>query len=87
MLPTDIFEKTIVGETTIVYGIRTNSQQDLAFVANFEGDAVKLDLAEILNIEPAEWELALATPNLEVADLADLKLANSQGILLTREHQ
>ncbi|MEM7760460.1 MAG: glucosylglycerol hydrolase, partial [Cyanobacteria bacterium P01_A01_bin.40] len=84
MLSEDMFDKIMVGESTIVYGMRANSHQDIALVANFEGDAVKLDLSEILGIKVAEWDLAIATPNLEVKDFAKLSLGNSQGILLTR---
>ncbi|MEM7590115.1 MAG: glucosylglycerol hydrolase [Cyanobacteria bacterium P01_A01_bin.83] len=86
MSPEDRFDKIIIDESTIVYGIRTNSQQDVALVANFEGDAVKLDLSEILEIELGSWQVAIATPNLEVDDLTKLSLGNSQGVLLTRSH-
>ena len=65
------------------------SEGKLAFltksaVANFEGDPIKLDVGSILNIDLEEWEIAIATPNLEVSDLTKLNLGNGQGLLLTR---
>ncbi len=86
ILPEDSFDKLSESERTIVYGIRHNSQPEtaVAIVANFEGDPIKLDVAEILNIDLEEWEIAIATPNLEVSDLTKLNLGNSQGLLLTR---
>ena len=86
LLKNDTFEKISEGERTIVYGVRHNPEQEqaVAIVANFEGDAIELDVGEILNIDVAEWKIALTTPNLEVSDLKRLNLNNSQGILLTR---
>ena len=86
LLKNDTFEKISEGERTIVYGVRHNPEQEqaVAIVANFEGDAIELDVGEILNIDVAEWKIALTTPNLEVSDLKRLNLNNSQGILLMR---
>ena len=86
LLKNDTFGKISEDERTIIYGVRHNSEDEpaVAIVANFEGDAIALDVGEILNIDVAEWKIALTTPNLEVSDLKQLNLKNSQGILLTR---
>lgn len=82
----DTFDKLSDREQTIVYGLRHNSQSEpaVALVANFEGDAIELDVAEILNIDLEQWQVAIATPGLEIADLTKLSLKNTEGILLTQ---
>ena len=82
----DTFDKLSQDERTIIYGIRHNPEGEsaVAIVANFEGDAIQLDVAEMLQIDFSEWKIAIATPNLEVTDLTELKLGNAEGILLTR---
>lgn len=81
----DNFEKKSEEEQTIVYGIRHNSESEsaVAIIANFEGDVVQLNVADILKIDLAEWEIAIATPNLDISDLTKLNLGNGQGLLLT----
>ena len=83
----DTFEKIVEGERTIVYGLRHNldQQPEVAIIANFEGDAMKLNVAETLKIDLADWQVAIATPNLPTDDLHNLNLSNSQGLLLTRK--
>ena len=81
----DTFDKISEDERTIIYGVRHNPDGEaVAIIANFEGDAIALDAGEILKIDVAEWEVALTTPDLEVSDLKQLNLKNSQGVLLTR---
>ncbi|MBE9044450.1 alpha-amylase [Pleurocapsales cyanobacterium LEGE 10410] len=86
ILAEETFNKIGEGERTVVHGVRHNpeGEQAVAIVANFEGDAIELDVGEILNIDLTEWKVAIATPDLEVADLTKLTLENSQGILLTQ---
>lgn len=85
MLSEDTFAKISENERTIIHGIRHDSQSDsaVAIVANFEGDAVQLNVADILKIDLAEWQVAIATPNLEVSDLTKVNLGNGEGLLLT----
>lgn len=80
----DSFDKLSDSERTIVYGMRHDGDGNpvVGIVANFEGEAVKVDLAEILKIDLTKWKIAIATPNLEVEDLNDVNLSNSQGLLL-----
>ena len=86
LLKQDTFGKINDPERTIIYGIRhdLDLQPAVAIVANFEGEAVKLDLAEILKIDLTEWKIAIATPNLEATDLSNVTLSNSQGLLLVK---
>lgn len=81
----DIFNKISESDRTLVYGLRHNPKGNpaVAMVANFEGEGVKVDLSEILSIDLATWQVAIATPNLIVDDLNNVTLTNSQGLLLT----
>ena len=85
LLPEDNFDKLQEGEGTVIYGIRHNleGEKTVAIVANLEGEAIELDVGEILKLNLAEWQIAIATPNIKVEDLTDLTLGNSQGLLLT----
>jgi hypothetical protein len=56
----------------------------VAIVANFEGEATKLNVPELLQLDLADWKIAIATPNLNLDDLTDITLGNSQGILLLK---
>lgn len=87
ILEKDSFDKLGKGEKTIVYGIRHDLTQEkaVAIVANFEGEMTKLDLGEILKIDLAKWQIAIATPDLNTEDLANLNLDNGQGLLLTNQ--
>ncbi|WP_019509495.1 glucosylglycerol hydrolase [Pleurocapsa sp. PCC 7319] len=89
ILEKDTFDKINEEARTVIYGIRHNldCEQAVAIIANFEGEPIKLNVAEILKLDLAEWQVAIATPDLNVEDLEDLTeltLSNSQGILLTR---
>lgn len=84
----DTFKKISDKERTIVYGMRhdSDSESKLAIIANFEGDTIELNAADLLKINVAEWKIAIATPNLEVSDLTELNLGNGQGLLLMRSN-
>ena len=91
MLETDTFDKLSEEERIIVYGLRHNPQnpeEQIAMVANFEGEPITLNIKDLLPINPQEWEIAIACPGLAVdlklEDLDALTLSNSQGILLKR---
>lgn len=87
LLEHDSFEHLIAHETTIVYGLRhqnSSSEPLVAFVANFEGDDLEIDVSEILDLDLAKWQMAISTPNLVTKDLTKLKLGNGEGVLLTR---
>ena len=85
----DTFERLIENETTIVHGLRRHDsdQSGVAFIANFEGDRLEVDISEILKINLDEWEMAIATPGLETDDLTKLKLGNGEGVLLVSASQ
>ncbi len=81
----DTFDKLKDSERTIIYGVRHNDQEPaVAIIANFEGETIKLDVSKILETDLADWQIAIATPNLKTDDLTNLTLNNGQGILLTR---
>ncbi len=85
LIEQDSFDKFTEAESTIIYGVRHdfNDKPAVAIVGNFEGEATKLNIAEMLKIDLAEWKIAIATPDLEVEDLSsDITLSNSQGLLL-----
>ena len=82
----DAFDKLNETDKTIVYGMRhdLDSKPAVAIIANFEGEAIKLDIAKILEIDLAEWKIEIATPNLKVEKLDNVTLSNSQGLLLVK---
>ena len=86
LLEQDSFDKITEEERTIVYGMRhdLDLQPSVAILANFEGETIKLDAAEVLNIDPQEWQVAIANPELNLENFPKVHLSNSQGILLTR---
>ncbi|BAZ44731.1 hypothetical protein NIES4102_17480 [Chondrocystis sp. NIES-4102] len=86
MLSEDTFSRIDEEDKTIVYGIRHNRQEnkEIAIVANLEGEATSLNIADLLEIDLSNWNVAIATPNLQVDDLTNLTLGNSQGILLVK---
>ncbi|MEM8831245.1 MAG: glucosylglycerol hydrolase [Cyanobacteria bacterium P01_G01_bin.19] len=81
----DIFSTVDDTESTIVRGMRhdPNGKPAIAIVANFEGEATKVDLTETLKLDLKKWKVAIATPDLEVEDLSNITLSNSQGLLLS----
>ena len=82
----DAFDKLNETDKTIVYGMRRDldGKPAVAIIANFEGEAIELDIAKILEIDLAEWKIEIATPNLKVEKLDNVTLSNSQGLLLVK---
>ena len=80
----DIFGTVADSESTIVRGMRHDSdgKPAIAIVANFEGEATKVDLTETLKLDLDKWKVAISTPDLEIDDLSNITLSNSQGLLL-----
>ncbi len=91
MLEADTFDKLSEGGRTIVYGLRHNPQnpeEEIAMVANFEGESITLDVKDLLKIDPQDWKIALTSPGLEadlqIEDLSALSLNNSEAVLLKK---
>ena len=94
----DCFDRISDEEKTIFYGVRSRSEasphdeesastdERVAIAVHMGGAPVTLDLAELLSIDLAEWQVAIASPDLTLekplADLNPLTLTDSQGILL-----
>ena len=98
----DRFNKISEHESTIFYGMRTNPanhKEKIAMVVHLEGEPREINLADWLQLDLAEWELALNTPSFpetnDKADLAQINLSNlksfqlqqSQGLLLVYSSQ
>ncbi len=85
----DHYGRTVTDDATLFYSLRTSPESDeqVLFVANMEGDPVEVTPTElpIAGLEPHNWHLALAAPgvNFEGAD-KPVTLADSQGVTLTR---
>lgn len=87
----DRFNKISSEENTIFYGVRTNPNhptEAIAFVANMEGEATTVTLADWLQLDLKEWEIALTSPGLDrekdLSDLSCFQLGISQALLLKR---
>ena len=87
LLKADSFDRTMENETILVHGIRHfEAEPFVAMVANFEGDTISVDVADILGLDLAKWQIAIATPGLATEDLNELNLGNGEGLLLTRSN-
>lgn len=90
---TDRFNKISNEEHTVFYGVRSNpdnSEEKIAMVSHMEGKPITVTLADWLQLDMSEWEIAIATPGLDddenLADLSHFELGHSQGLLLKRSH-
>ncbi len=81
----DLFDRLDAANESVFYGVRysPDSQEGVAFVANLEGVEVTVDVAELLNIDLSQWQIAISTSDLKTESPRDLKLAQSQALLLT----
>ncbi|MBE9127352.1 MULTISPECIES: glucosylglycerol hydrolase [unclassified Coleofasciculus] len=85
---TDRFNKISDNEQTVFYGIRSNPQdhgEQVAMVAHMGGKPITVTLGDWLQLELAEWKIAIASPGLDDNHLADLRcfeLQDSQAVLL-----
>lgn len=74
---------------TLFYGARSHPEdpeRQIAIVTHMGGDPLPVTLGDWLHLDLSEWEIALATPGLEVTaeSLQYFELADSQGLLLVR---
>ncbi|MGQ4647074.1 glucosylglycerol hydrolase [Lyngbya aestuarii] len=88
---TDRFNKISDEASTVYYGVRSNpedSDEQVAMVAHMGGESKTITLGDWLQLDLAEWRVAIASPGLESGDnLANLEcfeLADSQALLLER---
>ncbi|MEM1310537.1 MAG: glucosylglycerol hydrolase [Cyanobacteria bacterium P01_H01_bin.153] len=88
---TDYLSRLSDDQKTIFYGLRTHAHGEksdaseaIAIVTHMGGGPIALNLEALLAVELAQWRVAIATPGLNVSDLNDLTLQDSQGVLLER---
>ena len=80
----DLFDRLDSATDSVFYGMRysPDGKSGVALVANLEGTAITVDLAKLLKIDLAQWEVAIATPNIETENLKALRVTQSQAVLL-----
>ncbi|HHP7245606.1 MAG TPA: glucosylglycerol hydrolase [Elainellaceae cyanobacterium] len=92
----DRFNRVSTDNHTLFYGLRSQpthessqSSEQLAMVTHMGGDPAKVTLADWLQLDVNEWEVAIATPGLDVHDsefdLRMFELKDSQGLLLMKK--
>lgn len=83
---TDRFNKISDETQTIYYGIRSNPHNHddrVVMVAHMGGNPITVTLGDWLQLDMHEWEIAIASPGLEVGDnLQCFELHDSQALLL-----
>lgn len=91
----DRFNRITTDEQTIFYGLRTaptepgqTSQHQVAMVAHMGGDPLTITLGDWLQIDMAEWRVAVMSPGVALeesgADFKAFELKDSQAMLLER---
>ncbi|MGB3496065.1 MAG: glucosylglycerol hydrolase [Elainellaceae cyanobacterium] len=96
----DRFNRLTDENYTVFYGLRTQHRppvegeaatepESLVMVTHMGGDPVEVPIADWLQLDLSEWQVAIATPGLEIPDdLSDMKvfeLKDMQGILLEKK--
>ncbi|WP_443029201.1 glucosylglycerol hydrolase [Spirulina sp. CS-785/01] len=82
----DRFNKISDEKKTIFYGVRSNPEDDaerIAMVTHMGGDPATINLGEWLQLDLSEWQVAIASPGVEIDNLEEFQLTDSQGVLLT----
>ena len=51
-------------------------------VTHMGGDPITVTLGDWLQLDLSQWECAIASPGLEIADLSCFELKDAQGVLL-----
>ncbi|MFC7019184.1 MULTISPECIES: glucosylglycerol hydrolase [Haloarcula] len=73
--------------TVLYYGFRRapDESEEILFVATMEGVAEDVVPTDLVDVDDAGWEVALSSPDLDVADAGDpVELADSQAALFVR---
>ncbi|WP_041699004.1 glucosylglycerol hydrolase [Thalassoporum mexicanum] len=88
----DRFNKISGDDRTIFYGVRSNpddAADKVAMVAHMGGAETTITLGDWLQLDLNKWQLAIASPGLEVENTAKslrrFQLKDSQGLLLVRK--
>jgi hypothetical protein len=86
----DRFNRISTDQQTVFYGLRSAPDrsaavQQVILIAHMGGEPITLNGADLLQIDWADWQVAIASPGLrldEADDLRSLELSDSQAILL-----
>lgn len=95
---TDRFNRISDENYTLFYGLRTQSIEPssptdaamhVAMVTHMGGDPAQVTLADWLQLDIQDWQVAIATPGLDIHaasfDLRSFELKDSQGLLLMQK--
>ncbi len=89
--PSDRFNRISDDDKTLFYGLRTHPEdpsQAVVMVAHMGGEPSTVTLADWLQLDLSEWQIALKTPGLELGsdpeDWRTFELKNSQALLLEK---
>jgi hypothetical protein len=89
----DRFNRIHENDHTLFYGLRTNpatahsdDPEKVVMVTHMEGDPAIVTLGDWLQLDLQEWEVAIATPGVNVDSTADslrvFELRDGQGLIL-----
>lgn len=87
---TDRFNRISTDDQTVFYGVRTaadNAEHQVAMVAHMGGAPITVNLGDWLQLDLADWSVAVKSPGLELdsqTDLSHFELQDSQAVLLER---
>lgn len=91
----DRFNRVSTPDQTLFYGLRTAltaageaAEEQVAMVTHMGGEPFSIALGDWLQINLEEWQVAIASPGIEIPDAASLnawELKDSQAILLERK--
>jgi len=91
----DRFNRISTDNAILFYGLRsapkdasTLTAKKVAAIAHMGGEPITVTLGDLLQIDLAEWKVAIASPGLELdetgASLRSFEIKDSQAILLQR---
>ena len=80
----DLFDRISEEGRTIFYGVRYSPDRTkgVALISHLEGESITLDIFDLLKLDREKWQIAIATPDFKVEELANLTLSQSQALLL-----
>jgi hypothetical protein len=92
LTPTDRFNRIQDEDRTLFYGLRraivegegVGEPYEIAMIAHMTGEPLTVTLGDWLHIDLNEWQIAIASPGVEIEDLAAFELSDSQAVLLEK---
>ncbi|PSN18484.1 alpha-amylase [filamentous cyanobacterium CCP5] len=88
----DRFNRISEDDYTVFYGLRKAPKQSeqsgdpyaVIMVAHMGGEPLEITIGDWLQVETDEWQVAVASPGVDIDDLSLFTLADSQAVLLER---